>query len=92
MNRRVVIVGAGIGGLTSAIRLAHRGCQVTIVEARPVPPAGWLPGSNSKGYVLTRVPYVLLDRPGLEWAFTQLNIKPTDHFQLHRIPAVYQLG
>lgn len=90
MNRRVVIVGAGIGGLTSAIRLAQRGCQVTIVEARQSA-GGLASGFELEGLRFDAGPYVLLDRPGLEWAFMQLNIKPTDHFQLHRIPAVYQM-
>ena len=30
---RVVVVGAGIGGLVSALLLAQRGLQVTLVEA-----------------------------------------------------------
>ncbi|MCY2977509.1 MAG: FAD-dependent oxidoreductase [Planctomycetota bacterium] len=34
MTRRVVVIGAGIGGLCSAIRLAQDGWKVTIVEAR----------------------------------------------------------
>jgi 1-hydroxycarotenoid 3,4-desaturase len=31
-RERVVIVGAGIGGLTSALLLAHAGCDVTVVD------------------------------------------------------------
>ena len=33
MNERVVVIGAGIGGLVSAALLAARGCDVTVVEA-----------------------------------------------------------
>lgn len=33
---RVVIVGAGLGGLSAGIRLAHRGWPVTILEKNPV--------------------------------------------------------
>jgi hypothetical protein len=36
---RVVVVGAGIGGLVSALLLAHRGLQVTLVEAAAGPAA-----------------------------------------------------
>lgn len=35
MNARAVIVGSGVGGLATAIRLASRGHQVTVLEAAP---------------------------------------------------------
>ena len=34
MTRRVVIIGAGMGGLTAAIRLARKGLSVRVIEAR----------------------------------------------------------
>ena len=34
-KRRVVIIGAGPGGLTSALQLAYGGADVTILESRP---------------------------------------------------------
>ena len=34
-KRRVVIIGAGPGGLTSALQLAHGGAKVTVLESRP---------------------------------------------------------
>jgi phytoene desaturase len=33
----ILIIGAGPGGLTAGLLLAHRGCRVTIVEKAPVP-------------------------------------------------------
>ena len=90
MSRRVVIIGAGIGGLTSAIRLAQRSCHVTIVEARSSP-GGLAAGFDLEGFRFDAGPYVLLDRPGLEWAFQQLGIELDRHLQLQRIPAVYQV-
>ncbi|MCL9999116.1 MAG: phytoene desaturase family protein [Erythrobacter sp.] len=35
MSGRVVVIGAGIGGLTSAALLAARGCDVTVLEKEP---------------------------------------------------------
>ncbi len=35
-SKHVVIVGAGIGGLATALRLSHRGCQVTVLEKNKV--------------------------------------------------------
>jgi 1-hydroxycarotenoid 3,4-desaturase len=34
---RVVVVGAGIGGLVSALVLAHRGLDVTLIESASQP-------------------------------------------------------
>lgn len=36
-THRVVVVGAGIGGLVSALLLAQRGLQVTLCEAAAAP-------------------------------------------------------
>ena len=36
-EQRVIVIGAGIGGLTAAAELAARGLQVTVVEAQPTP-------------------------------------------------------
>jgi 1-hydroxycarotenoid 3,4-desaturase len=36
-EHRVVVIGAGIGGLTSALLLAHQGLHVTLVEAADAP-------------------------------------------------------
>ena len=90
MSRRVVIIGAGIGGLTSAIRLAQRGCQVKVVEARSSV-GGLAAGFDLEGFRFDAGPYVLLDRPGLEWAFQQLGIELEHRLRLQRIPDVYQV-
>jgi len=34
-KRRVVVIGAGPGGLASAMQLAHGGAEVTVLESRP---------------------------------------------------------
>jgi phytoene desaturase len=34
-KQRVVVIGAGMGGLSAAIRLQHAGYQVEIFEKRP---------------------------------------------------------
>lgn len=90
MNRRVVIIGAGVGGLAAAIRLAHNGCRVTVVEARERA-GGLASGFEIDGFRFDAGPYVLLDRPGLEWAFGQLGVGVQQQPALHRIEHVYQV-
>ena len=38
---QVIIIGAGIGGIATAARLARRGCQVTVLEKCEKPGGRW---------------------------------------------------
>jgi phytoene dehydrogenase-like protein len=90
MTRRVVIIGAGMGGLAAALRLAQQGLSVRIIEARPE--AGGLASAFEKdGFVFDAGPYILLDRPGLEWAFRSLGLELAEHVTLRRIDDVYEV-
>jgi phytoene desaturase len=90
MIRRVVIIGAGMGGLAAALRLAQQGLSVRIIEARPE--AGGLASAFEKdGFVFDAGPYILLDRPGLEWAFRSLGLELSEHVTLRRIDDVYEV-
>jgi phytoene dehydrogenase-like protein len=40
-NRKVIVVGAGIGGLAAAYWLRERAYEVEILEATEGPPAAW---------------------------------------------------
>jgi phytoene desaturase len=90
MTQRVVIIGAGMGGLTAALRLAQQGLSVRVVEARSE--TGGLASAFEKdGLVFDAGPYILLDRPGLEWAFRSLGLELAEHLTLRRIDDVYQV-
>lgn len=90
MIRRVTIIGAGMGGLTAAIRLAQQGLSVRIIEARSA--AGGLASAFEKdGFVFDAGPYILLDRPGLEWSFRSLGLELAEHVTLRRIEDVYEV-
>jgi phytoene dehydrogenase-like protein len=70
---RVAVIGSGIGGLAAATRVAAAGHEVTIYEARD--DSGGLAGAvEAGGLTFDAGPYVLLDRPGLEWAFGRLGV------------------
>ncbi len=90
MNRRVVIVGAGMGGLCAALRLARHGFAATVLEARPS--AGGLAANfERENLTFDAGPYVLLDRPGLEWAFRSLGLDPDQLLTLRRLDPVYEV-
>ena len=69
----VIIIGAGVGGLSAAIRLAQQGHRVQILEARDQA-GGLASGFTAGGFTFDAGPYILLDKPGLEWAFAHLGI------------------
>jgi phytoene dehydrogenase-like protein len=90
MTRRVVIIGAGMGGLTAAVRLARKGLSVRVIEAR-TEAGGLASGFEKDGFRFDAGPYVLLDRPGLEWAFRALGLELSEHINLRRIDDVYEV-
>jgi phytoene desaturase len=90
MSRNVVIVGAGMGGLTAAVRLARAGCRVVVLEAR-TEPGGLAAGFEQDGLAFDAGPYILLDRPGLDWAFAALGLGLDEHVALRRLEDVYEV-
>lgn len=89
--KRVVVIGAGMGGLTASLRLARDGFDVLVVEARSEP-GGLASGFQMDGFVFDAGPYILLDRPGLEWAFDAVGLNLADRLTLHRIEDVYEVS
>jgi phytoene desaturase len=88
--RSVVVIGAGMGGLTAALRLARDGLAVRVIEARPEP-GGLAAGLELDGLPFDAGPYVLLDRPGLEWAFRAVGLELADEVPLQRINDIYEV-
>ncbi|HLK67742.1 MAG TPA: NAD(P)/FAD-dependent oxidoreductase [Bryobacteraceae bacterium] len=90
MNSAIVI-GAGMGGLAAAVRLARRGFEVTVLEARA--DAGGLASSfETDGFRFDAGPYVLLDRPGLEWAFRALDLDLAERVDLRPVEEIYEVA
>ncbi len=66
-EHKVVIVGAGMAGLSSAVRLAHRGLDVTVVEAA-AGPGGKVHSREVDGVAIDSGPTVFTMR----WVFDEL--------------------
>ncbi|MDO7848668.1 NAD(P)/FAD-dependent oxidoreductase [Hymenobacter sp. M29] len=89
MATQILVIGAGIGGLSASIRLARLGYQVRVLEARSSA-GGLASGVAAGGFALDAGPYILLDKPGLDWAFQQLGLSTAD-LGLILIESVYHV-
>ncbi|MGB2672533.1 MAG: FAD-dependent oxidoreductase [Candidatus Acidiferrum sp.] len=91
MKKNVVVIGAGMGGLTAALRLAREGFRVQVLEAR-AEAGGLASGNVHEGFAFDAGPYILLDRPGLEWAFASVGLQLSEHIELRPIDHVYSVA
>jgi len=83
----VAIVGAGIGGLATALRLASAGYAVTVVEARDHP-GGKIRTVPSVAGPVDTGPTVLTMRPVFEALFAEAGERLDDHLTLHELPVI----
>jgi 1-hydroxycarotenoid 3,4-desaturase len=81
VNDRVVIVGAGIAGLTAAMLLANRGCAVTLVEASDHV-GGKIRGVETAAGTLDSGPTVFTMRPVFEALFASVGERLANHLTL----------
>jgi len=85
---KVAIIGGGVGGLAAATRLAILGHRVQIFEARD-DVGGLASGVQKDGVWFDGGPYIVLDRPGLEWAFEKLGLDISE-LRLQRMEDFYE--
>ncbi len=78
MSHSVIIVGAGIGGLAAAMRLAHAGCDVTVLE-RHAGPGGKMRVMDSVAGPVDAGPTVMTMRPVFERLFDDCGTSLDSH-------------
>ncbi len=86
---RVVVVGAGLGGLAAAIRLACAGRDVTMLERAPVP-GGRAGRLERDGFTFDTGPSVLTMPHLVAELFELAGERMTDHLQLERLDPAYR--
>lgn len=81
--QHVVVIGAGIGGLSAALRLAHAGLSVEVVEAAEAP-GGKMRTRDSIAGPVDIGPTVVTLRGVFETLFSDVSARLSDHLTLHR--------
>ncbi|WP_416293691.1 phytoene desaturase family protein [Paenibacillus illinoisensis] len=84
MSRKVVIIGAGFGGLSCAIRLASQGIQVTMLE-RQTHVGGKLQQVERNGYHFDRGPSTITMPSTFRSVFEHAGTKMEDYVQLYEL-------
>lgn len=82
-----VVIGAGIGGLAAALRLADAGLDVTVLEAADGPGGKMRALPTDAGPVDTG-PTVLTFRPVFDALFADVGERLEDHVDLVRLPVI----
>lgn len=80
-QQHVIVIGAGMGGLAAAMRLAHRGLKVTVLE-RHGTPGGKMRALPSEAGPVDTGPTVLTMKPVFEALFRDIGERLEDHVAL----------
>jgi 1-hydroxycarotenoid 3,4-desaturase len=91
MTVKIVIVGAGMGGLVAALLLAQAGLEVTVCEAAATP-GGKLRQVTAGGARIDAGPTVFTLRPVFEAIFAMAGTRLENHFTLERLDCLARHG
>ncbi|MDE2777029.1 MAG: phytoene desaturase family protein [Chloroflexota bacterium] len=80
MPRSIIVIGAGIGGLAAAVRLAQAGYDITVVESSPQV-GGTAQDYQARGFSWSLAPPLFAARPQLDALFRDLGRSPADYLR-----------
>jgi phytoene desaturase len=86
---RIVVIGAGLGGLSAALHLAGAGREVTVLE-RAAEPGGRAGVLRSAGYTFDTGPTVLTMPDLLEQTFNAVGEKSSNWLTLQQLDPAYR--
>ena len=89
-NRTAVVIGAGMGGIATAARLARHGYQVTVVE-KGERAGGRCDRLIRDGHHFDTGPTLLLMPEIFAQAFAELDERIEDHLDLRRVDPTYRI-
>jgi phytoene desaturase len=90
MSRSAIVIGAGIGGMTAAMKLAHEGWRVELHE-KLTEPGGRCARLEAGGFRWDLGPTIMLMPFVFEEAFASVGRKLSDYLTLHRCDPNYRI-
>ncbi|MEZ5277974.1 MAG: phytoene desaturase family protein [Opitutaceae bacterium] len=90
MRQKIVIIGAGPGGLASAMLLSHAGADVTLLEQKPYV-GGRTSSLHREGYTFDLGPTFFLYPDVLREIYAQCGLRMEDEFEMTRLDPNYRL-
>ncbi len=88
--RNVIVIGAGVGGIATAARLAKAGYQVTVFE-KTDRPGGRTSTIEEEGFFFDTGPSLFLMPPTYAQTYADLDAKMEDYLDLVRIDPTYSV-
>ena len=89
-NKTALVIGAGIGGIATAAKLAQQGYQVTVLEKNQTP-GGRCGRMEIEGHRFDTGPTLFLMPDLYRTAFANLGERLEDHIKLRRVDPTYQI-
>jgi len=89
-TRSVIVIGAGMGGISAAARLAQRGLRVTVIEKNSQP-GGRCARLNHEGHHFDTGPTLLVMPLLFEAEFAALGFSLRERLDLQRVDPTYHL-
>lgn len=83
-DRTAIVIGAGLGGLAVAARLAHRGWRVTLLD-RDASPGGKMNQWHTDGFRFDTGPSLITMPWVFEEFFQDIGLRLSDHVELMRV-------
>lgn len=90
ISKKIIVIGAGFGGLATAAFLAKDGHQVTVLEKNSVL-GGRARVWREAGFVFDMGPSWYLMPDAFERFFAEFGKKPSDFYKLHRLDPSYRI-
>ncbi len=90
MSRKVIVIGSGFAGLSSACHLAQKGYEVTILEKNACP-GGRARKMEVEGYTFDMGPSWYWMPEVFDNFFAQFGKKVSDYYELQRLDPAYKI-